>query len=394
MKCPSCGHANPDGAPECAVCGYVFRTPASAVAPSPGPPVVRVTCPGCRTTAAATGLFCARCGQLLPVQDGAVYAGEYRVEKMIGQGGMGRVYRALSLADQRPVAIKELVDDRGWSAEERAPYLKAFQREAELLAHLRVLRTVPQLVAPFREWNGRYFFVMEFVEGKNLLEALRERGQPFEVDTVIHWAVELCELLRVLHNEQPDPIVHQDLKPENIILRRPGQGYGDIVLLDFGVARFVRVGTKLSVYGGTSGYAPREQFVERRPQPRSDLYSLAACMHHLLTGRDPTENPPPFPPARKLNPQVPEWLSQLIAINLSDDPRERYDSAAKMREDLLGRRVTATLTCPSCGTENERSLIYCRRCARALVRAASTCRNCAQFIPVNARFCPHCGSKV
>jgi serine/threonine protein kinase len=307
---------------------------------------------------------------------------------------MGRVYRAYTASGKNIVAIKEMVDDRGWSDSDRANYLKAFQREVEVMSHLRVLRTVPELVEPISDWNGRRFFVMEFIEGKDLQKVLDERFGPFDAATVVKWAIQLCELLHVLHTQDPNPIVHQDLTPDNIILRqsRPSSG-AEIVLLDFGVARFVRVGTKLSVYAGKNGYAPREQLVERRPEPRSDLYSLAACMHQLLTKRDPAVESGPFPPAHQLNPQVPQWLSDLIAINLSEEPRERYESAARMRDDLMNRRVTATIRCGTCGTENERSLIYCKQCAHTLLSTPRKCRNCTEFIPYNSRFCPRCGKE-
>jgi serine/threonine-protein kinase len=356
----------------------------------------RVTCPTCRTSASSASLFCGRCGQILPVLDGTLYAGKYKVEELLGQGGMGRVYRALVQNGRVQVAVKEIVDDRGWTDRERAVYLEAFQRESEVLGHLRVLRTVPALLVPYREWQGRRYFVMEFIEGKDLRRVIEERGSPFPVDVVVSWANQLCELLQVLHSQQPNPILHQDLTLENIILRRDGSSNTNVVLLDFGVARFVRMGTKLSVYAGKAGYAPKEQIVDRRPEPRSDLYSLAACVHHLLTCRDPTEpdHAPPFPPAHQLNHSVPRWLSDLIDINLSEEPRERYESAAKMREDLIGRRVTATIRCAGCGTENERSLIYCKRCAHTLLSTPRKCRHCAEFIPYNARYCPRCGQTV
>jgi serine/threonine-protein kinase len=186
---------------------------------------------------------------------------------------------------------------------------------------------------------------MEFIEGKDLQKALDERRSPFPVDIVIKWAIQLCELLQVLHTQEPNPIVHQDLKPANIILRQPGASSTDIVLFNFDVARFVRIGARVSAAFGTPGYAPKEQIVDGRPEPRSDLYALAVCMYQLLTKKEPSEKPPPFPvPARNANRRVPQWLSDLIAINLNwDEPQERYESAAKMREDLINRRVTATI---------------------------------------------------
>jgi serine/threonine protein kinase len=171
----------------------------------------------------------------------------------------------------------------------------------------------------------------------------------------------------------------------------------DIVLLDFGVARSVRIGARVSVAFGTPGYAPKEQIVDGRPEPRSDLYALAVCMYQLLTKKEPSEKPPPFPvPARNANRRVPQWLSDLIAINLNwDEPQERYESAAEMRKDLINRRVTSMRTCPKCGKKNKRSNIYCENegCAFILCSSSRRCQSCSEFIPFNARFCPECGKK-
>ncbi|MBN1921064.1 MAG: protein kinase [Anaerolineae bacterium] len=397
MKCDSCGHINIAGAEECENCGYLF----GVAAPSTPKTTRRIICPDCGTASSSASDFCGRCGQLLPVIDfnyapspdrePILYAGKYELTQLIGQGGMGRVYKARTRGDQQGVAIKEMIIHRQQSQENQAMLLKALQQEVEILGHLHVVRTVPVLIEGFQEWNRRRFFVMEFVEGKNLEDVLKERGRPFPPETVIAWAVQLCEMLQILHNQQPNPIVHQDLTLDNIILRQDTATRDQIMLLDFGIARFVRAGTKLSKLAGKTGYAPKEQLFNGRPEPRSDLYSLAVCMHRLLTLSDPVEK---LPPAIEANSLVPQWLSDLIAINLSEEPRERYESAARMREDLLKGRVTALLQCPRCGTENERALIYCKACAATLLSVPRKCGDCGEFIPYNAHFCPHCGKKT
>lgn len=409
VKCTDCGETFEDGTLFCDQCGsklpqpepvIVTAKPKEAPAATPAQkerePTMpeKVICPNCRSSSSSASLFCGRCKQMLPASDGTAYAGRYHIEKLIGQGGIGRVYRARRLGDGGPAAIKEMVDDRSWSEKERSTYLAAFRREVELLNHHRVLRTVPALIEQYQDWNGRCFFVMELIEGNNLREILDTYHRPFPVNLVINWATQLCELLHVLHTQEPNSIIHQDLTLDNIIIRKSSISGTDIVLLDLGVARFVRMGTKLSVYSGKVGYAPKEQLIDRRPEPRSDLYSLAVCMHQLLTVQDPAEASSPFPPARQLNSQVPQWLSDLIAINLSEDPRERYESAAKLREDLVNQRVTATIRCPSCGAENERSLIYCTQCAHTLLGTPRKCQHCAEFIPYNARYCPRCGQQA
>lgn len=396
MRCPACDFINPEGAEECSNCGFVFG--AKVVAPAT---VRRIICPNCNTASSSAVDICSRCGQLLPVIDSTytpspdreptLYAGKYELAQLLGQGGMGRVYKARAHGNHQWVAIKEMITDRHQSEQDQALVLKALHQEIDILGHLRAVRTVPALIEGFQEWNRRRFFVMEFVEGKNLEDVLQQRGRPFPAKTVIDWAAQLCEVLAILHGQEPNPILHQDLTLDNIILRQDTSTRDQIMLLDFGVARFVRMGTKLSVLSGKAGYAPKEQLMDRRPEPRSDLYSLSVCMHRLLTLSDAAEK---LPPAIEVNSFVPQWLSDLIGINLSEEPRERYESATRMREDLLNGRVTAMIQCPRCGAANRRSLIYCEACAATLLSVPRKCGNCGEFIPYNAYFCPHCGKKT
>ena len=353
-----------------------------------------IQCPVCGRMSSSDGLYCDRCGRMGIAPVGTSYAGKYQIERLVAEGGMGRIYKAVRLNTGRVVAIKEYLDEKGKTGKERQLFVETFKREAEVLGELQIVRAVPQLFEDVTIWNGRHFFVMEFIDGENLQDVFERRGQPFPWELVVKWGVRLCEVLQVLHSHQPDPIVYRDLKLENIAFRHAKQFDEDIVLLDFGIARQAYAGREKTRFAGTQGYAPREQIVLGKPEPRSDLYSLAVCLHQLLTKRDPTEDPPPFPPARQLNSQAPQWLSDFIAINLSEEPRERYESAAKMQEDLVNQRVTATIRCPNCGTENERSLIYCKGCAHTLLSTPRKCRHCAEFIPYNARYCPRCGKEV
>lgn len=353
-----------------------------------------IQCPVCGPMSSPDGLYCGRCGRMAIVPVGSTYAGKYQIQQLVAEGGMGRIYRAVQAKDKRTVAIKEYLDEKGRKSKDRQLFVETFKREAEVLRELQIVRAVPQLLDDVATWNGRHFFVMEFIDGDNLLDVFERQKQPFPWELVVRWATRLCEVLQVLHSHGPDPIVYRDFKLENIVFRHAGQVNEDIVLLDFGIARQIYVGREKTRFAGTRGYAPDEQVVLGKPEPRSDIYALAVCMHQLLTKRDPAETPPPFPPAHKLNPQVPNWLSDLIAINLSSEPRERYESAAKMRDDLMNQQVAATIRCANCGTENERSLIYCKQCAHTLLSTPRKCRACSEFIPYNARYCPRCGKAV
>lgn len=387
MACKQCGHQLSEGDAECPNCGLMLTTPTAR----PAHPA-HVIC-SCKVPAHPGQTYCTHCLKLLPVPDGAPYDARYVIRRVVGEGGMGRVYEATSTATGQAVAIKELLDHSNWSEAKREKYLNTVAQEIAILGSLSHLRTVPRLIEPLRQWHGRHYFVMEFISGESLYRLLKQQNQPFPVAAVVRWGMQLCDVLQVLHRQEPAPIVHRDLKPDNILLRQDGASSEDVVLLDFGVARFIERERRVSI-GGTSGYMPREQLLSNRPEPRSDLYALAATMHHLLTDHDPSTESQPFQPAHQLNPRVPLWLSELLSINLSDVVSSRYESAAKFRDDLRSQTVTRGLICPQCGRENDRSLIYCAYCAGTLLESSRQCGGCRHFAPVNAHYCPTCGQEM
>src|SRR6476620_4297196 len=214
------------------------------------------------------------------IEPGKVLQQRYRIDKQIGQGGMGAVYIATDERCGSIVAIKEtlFMDDN---------YRKAIEREARLLNSLKHV-ALPRVTDHFLEENVQ-FLVMEFIAGEDLAHILETSGKPFPVETVLTWADQLLDALDFLHN-QVNPVIHRDIKPQNLKVTPNGQ----IVLLDFGLAKGNVTGAgnqtaAKSIFGYSRNYASLEQIQGTGTDPRSDLYSLAATLFHLLTGIPPED---------------------------------------------------------------------------------------------------------
>src|ERR1041384_5701685 len=260
----------------------------------------------------------------------------YKIIRPIGKGGMGAVYLAVDQRLGNTVALKE-----SFFAEEFLR--KAFEREARLLAGLRHT-AMTRVSDHFTEGDGQ-FLVMEFIRGDDMAELLAQRGGAFAPAEVLAGADQLLDALDYLHTQEP-PIIHRDIKPQNLKLT----GRNQIILLDFGLAKgeaagMTRVSSVGSVFGYTASYASLEQIQGAGTDPRSDLYSLAATLYHLMTNAVPVDaltratatvngDPDPLCPAHALNPaitpQVSAVLSQALALKRNDRPT----SAAEMRQLL------------------------------------------------------------
>jgi len=269
------------------------------------------------------------------IQPGTLLNG-YEIESTISQGGMAMVYRARRARDGQIVALKVLREQYAADAE----FVERFQREARAVASLTHANMVQ--VYESGEAAGWHFIAMEFVEGQDLKRYIREHG-PLRVAEAVRIAVAVCEVLDYAHRRG---IIHRDVKPQNILLRRDGT----VKVTDFGIARalssvtITQTGTVL----GSVQYLSPEQ---ARGQPvgrAADIYALGVVLFEMLTGQLPFEGDSPIaiamahvhdvPPApRRLNPEIPPALEAVILRGMAKQPQHRYASAADLATDLLGQ---------------------------------------------------------
>jgi hypothetical protein len=277
-----------------------------------------------------------KAGQTGPLPSGVVLQNRYRIERLLGGGGMGMVYLARDQRlSNRPCAIKEMVDHFIDPAQ-RLEANEYFAREADTLAQLKH-PAIPAITDRFDDAANRHYLVMEYVEGRNLEEELAANGgEPLSEGLVIDIARQLCDVLAYLHAFSP-PVVYRDMKPSNVMLTPKGRA----VLIDFGIARLFK-GARKGTMIGTLGFAPPEQY-QGQVDPRSDIYSLGATLHYVLTGRDPEKNPPfSFPPLRTLRPEISSNLAAAIDGALAYKVEDRPASIHGFRDLLLyGHRAAS-----------------------------------------------------
>lgn len=258
-----------------------------------------------------------------------VVGGRYRIVNKRAQGGMAAVYEAVDLRiSGKRWAVKEMSHAQITSPLERQQAIDAFKQEASMLSNLSH-PNLPKVVDYFTEGN-REFLVMEFIDGRSLLEMLAERSnRPFGEEEIVNWALDLCDVLDYLHQQN---IVFRDLKPSNIMIDRAST----VKLIDFGIVRFFKPGKATDTTKfGTIGYAPPEQYGQGQTDARSDIYALGATMHHLLTGADPSQNPLRFQPVRALNPAVSRETERAVMTAVSQAPEKRWPNASAFRKALL-----------------------------------------------------------
>ena len=272
---------------------------------------------------------------------GRVFAGKYRVESLLGEGGMGRVYRATQLSLDKTVCLKVLRKEVAKDADTQA----RFQREARAASRLNHPNSIQVMDFGATE-QGELYLAMEFIQGRDLQQLLSKEF-PLAETRVAHIISQVLEALEEAHTQR---VIHRDLKPENIMVAEM-RGDADFVkVLDFGIAKIQDGGaqTKLTQAGlvcGTPEYMSREQARGLELDARSDLYSAGVILYQMVTGTLPfsADNPIGYvtahltdvpEPAAKRRPGISKALSDLIDRTLSKNRDERPATAREMREAI------------------------------------------------------------
>lgn len=274
-----------------------------------------------------------------------VLRGRYAIIEIIGQGGMGCIYKAADLRlEGRYTAIKDIQPNPNDTSETHEQDRRQFQREASILARL----DHPNLpkVSDFFSQDGRDFLVMDYVPGHDLRQAIEHalrRDEFIPEEQVLNWAEQLTNALSYLHFQHP-PVLHRDIKPANIKLTPDGL----IKLVDFGLVKLLADDdnrTITVVQGrGTALYTPLEQYGGDmgNTDERSDLYALGATLYHLLTNTPPAEakqrflNPRSLRDPRDINPAIRDRTARALLWAMSMHPDDRPPDTATFADALFG----------------------------------------------------------
>jgi tetratricopeptide (TPR) repeat protein/predicted Ser/Thr protein kinase len=322
IECPGCHHHNTKGVSRCTSCGASLR-PSDATVTH-----LEMNAGWSRATRVEAPVS----NPGLSLEIGSVIAGRYEILKLLGEGGMGAVYKARDQEVDRLVALKVIRPELAG----HSSVLQRFKQElilARTVTHRNVIRIYDLGVA-----EGCRFITMEYIEGQDLSSILEERKlAPEEAVKILR---QVCAALEAAHVEG---VVHRDLKPQNIMLEASGR----VVVMDFGLARSMEASglTQAGAIMGTPAYMSPEQAKGMPADERSDIFALGIILYQMLTGVVPfkaetaiaslllrTQGPPP--PPMQLEPAIPQGLNDIVLKALATDVVNRYQKAADLAKDL------------------------------------------------------------
>lgn len=326
------------------------------------------------------------------LEAGTCLNGRYEIVRRIGGGGMGAVYlaRDRNLGDA-PRAVKEMVESHiDDTQHEKA--ISDFKRESLLLTSLEHA-SIPTIYDYFYDdAAGRFYLVMKHISGGDFSSRLRNApGGRIDEKNVTDWGIQIADVLHYLHT-RPKPIIYRDLKPANLMI---DGNSGRVMLIDFGIARWVTRQEKGVTAVGTMGYAPPELF-SGQVEPRSDVYSLGATMFHLVTGSDPQDNPllifdfTKNPRPRQINPAMSSEMERILMRAVEYKPEIRFRSAAEMRDTLAAHleklqsgQVSYGMPAQELGGETVQvETVYCGFCGGRIAADDIFCAHCGARQPI------------
>ena len=312
-QCPKCYTLNPEDSQFCSKCGSVLEMFQETLSYTPDEE--------------------ARADEAIHFKPGDIFDKRYRIIEEIGRGGMGRVYKAEDTELNITVALK-IIRPKYSS---HPVFIERFKKEtltARSISHDNVIR-----IHDLGEAENIKYISMEYIKGQNLRDFIQASGS-LSIETIVNISRQVCEALVAAHKKG---ILHQDLKPSNIMLDNSGQAY----IMDFGLARslFTEDASIKGTITGTPQYMSPEQVEGKKLDKRSDVYALGVIMYEMVTGKllfdadtreeilqkQVTETPKP---PSKINPNVPPLLQHIILKSLEKDREKRYQSAAEITTDL------------------------------------------------------------
>lgn len=358
------------------------------------------TCPNprCRTEYPAGTTQCINpfCLCLLPE---AVVAGRYRIETLIGLGGMGAVYRVSDTFEMQQVAFKVISTVGGVGVTDIPTAVERFRREARYAHQLRHTNIVP--VLNFGQDGPLLYLVMPLITG-GTLKGLLKGEQPLPLALTQRYLNELADAIDAIH-AHPQQIVHRDIKPSNLLIH---QDDGRLVVADFGIARAMQKEQALTQRGwaiGTEHYVAPEQ-EHGRALPASDIYSMGVVAYQMLTGLLPFQavvrsHAAELPTPSQLNRAVPTAVDAVIQHAMELEPANRYASG-KAFADAFNSALAAPPATPTASSkvvEELPTIAVNVGNANVLVRTLipeNPCANCGQENRGSSRFCRHCGHSL
>ncbi len=300
----------------------------------------------------------------MPVEVGQILAGKYKVEDVLGIGGMGVVVAARHIQLDQRVALKFLRPEAMQSKEA----VERFQREARSAVRLRS-EHVAKVTDVGTLDSGAPYMVMEYLEGADLSRVVQATGS-ISIEESVHFVLQACEAIAEAHSLG---IIHRDLKPQNLFVTRRVDGKPLIKVLDFGISKTLdsQAGLSLtrtsSIMGSPLYMSPEQMRSSKNVDQRSDIWALGVILYELLTGRVPFEAEAipelclkvvqdPVEPPKKLRPEISEGLSAVVVKCLEKEPNHRFDNVAELGAALepysemargSSERIAATLHVPS-----------------------------------------------